>query len=181
MWNTALADGLKEAYGRVVYSHKVHEKQAERLVKTDGWLRVLQIVLLAITSGSALSVALGETHAEAIATAVFATISLVIEFAIRSLRLSDAVQANRQTAQQLWLLRERLGNLLCDIYDNHVDPSRACQVRDNLTAELAATYASAPHTSKASYKAAQRALKVDGEMSFAPPEIDALLPAKLRG
>ena len=46
-----ILDGqLRESYGRVVYSHKTHEKCADILLARQGWIRLAQIGLSAITT-----------------------------------------------------------------------------------------------------------------------------------
>ncbi|EKN7697690.1 hypothetical protein PYR42_004520, partial [Salmonella enterica subsp. enterica serovar Enteritidis] len=52
MDNNILEGQLRECYGRVVYTHKTHEKCADILQKKLGCMKNLQLVLLAITTGS---------------------------------------------------------------------------------------------------------------------------------
>ena len=48
----ALEGQLRECFGRVVYSHKTHEKQVDILVKRLSRLKWVQIILSAIITGN---------------------------------------------------------------------------------------------------------------------------------
>ena len=52
--------------------------------------------------------------------------------------------------------------------------------RDELQDELAEIYSTVPQTNDKAYKAAQKGLKDNGELSFYEKEIDDLLPPALR-
>ncbi|MGQ9779132.1 MAG: SLATT domain-containing protein, partial [Bacillota bacterium] len=43
---------IRECYGRVAYSHKIHEKCADILSKRNSRIKLWQIILSAITTGS---------------------------------------------------------------------------------------------------------------------------------
>ena len=42
---------LRECYGRVVYSHKTHEKCADILLERQGKIKLAQIIISAIVTG----------------------------------------------------------------------------------------------------------------------------------
>ena len=50
---------LRESYGRVVFSHKTHEKEADILLARLSRIKFGQIVLPAISTGSFVTVLLG--------------------------------------------------------------------------------------------------------------------------
>ncbi|HBQ6722884.1 TPA: hypothetical protein L8N91_001230, partial [Klebsiella pneumoniae] len=51
---------LRECYGRVVYTHKTHEKCADILQNKLSCMKNLQLVLLAITTGSFITTVVGD-------------------------------------------------------------------------------------------------------------------------
>ena len=56
----AILEGqLREAYGRVVYSHKTHEKCADILLARQSAVQIVQIVLSAITTGGLIAAITG--------------------------------------------------------------------------------------------------------------------------
>lgn len=53
---TKILEGqIRECYGRVVYSHKTHEKCADILLSRLRYIKICQIVLSALTTGGILS------------------------------------------------------------------------------------------------------------------------------
>ena len=65
---------LRECFGRVVYSHKTHEKYADILQKRLSMLKLLQIVLSAITAGGGISVLFGAETVGAIVASAMSTL-----------------------------------------------------------------------------------------------------------
>jgi hypothetical protein len=76
-------------------------------------------------------------------------------------------------------VRERYLNLLTDM-EAGLSLVEAARERDILTSELRHIYGHAPDTTSRAYRSAQRALKVDEEMTFSEAELDDLLPQALR-
>lgn len=77
-------------------------------------------------------------------------------------------------------MREQYLSLLADINDGALTDDQVRMKRDELSAKLASIYTDAPDTTGQDYAAAQKALKVDEEMTFSVNEIDVMLPPRLR-
>ena len=58
--SSVLESQLRQCYGRVVYSHKTHEKCADILLSRLSTIKLWQIILAVITTGSFISTILGE-------------------------------------------------------------------------------------------------------------------------
>ena len=80
----ALEGQLRECFGRVVYSHKTHEKNAEIFIKRLSRIKFWQIVLSAITTGGCILVLLG--------AGLIGSIIASILSALRLFRLFDGHQ-----------------------------------------------------------------------------------------
>lgn len=112
----AILEGqLRESYGRVVYSHKTHEKCAVILLKRLSIIKWVQIWLAVISTGSfVLSIfKLGD-----IGTAIgviASTLLLGINTYTKDYDLGDAGQKHKQTANELWLIREKYLSLIADL------------------------------------------------------------------
>jgi hypothetical protein len=83
-------------------------------------------------------------------------------------------------ASALWNIRELYLSLLTDMISNAIAKETARQRRDSLQEELSAIYLGAPRTLTRAYREAQKALKVNEELTFSEQEIDSLLPPLLR-
>lgn len=179
MQDTQLAM-IREAYGRLVYTHKTHEKERERLSSFATAAKWANIVLSALTFGG-VTIVLGTdqlgwkiaTVALAVASAGFAVFQLSFDPA-------RSAEAHRTAAKRFLELRNRYELLMTDIISDAVPQDEVLRRRDRLSDETNEAYRTAPDTSPAAYKRAQKALGVDDEMSFSEGEIDRFLPGPLR-
>ena len=171
---------LRECYGRVVYSHKTHEKCADILLSRLGRIKLLQIILSAIATGGCVAALLGTGPVGAGVGAVVSTALLALNAYTKDHDLGEIVQEHRQAAAHIWLIREKYLSLLTDLRvgDESLDSIRSR--RDALLQELHGAYSGAPSTTVRAYKDAQEALQQQEEMTFSDAEIDSLLPSELK-
>lgn len=176
-----LESQIRECYGRIVYSHKVHEKNAdlylERLRKT----KFFPIILSAMTTGGILGVLFSDgSKVLATITAATATTQFFLNAYIKEYSLSEAVERHSATASKLWSVRESYLSLLSDLISQQITLEDAREVREKLQQELTVIYEKAPRTISKAYKEAQKALKLNEELNFSDDEIDLFLPKPLR-
>jgi hypothetical protein len=176
----ALESQIRECYGRVVYSHVVHEKCADIYLKRLTRIKMWQIILSAITTGTLLISLLGESKLGTIIGAVFSTILLALNTYTQDYDLGELAQKHSDTASKLWEIRESYLSLLTDMTVNSLTLEQAQAKRDTLQKSLASVYQNAPRTNEKAYTKAQKALKVDEQMTFSDEEIDKFLPNNLR-
>lgn len=169
---------IRHSFGRVVYSHKTHEKAREIASRNADRVKWANITLTTLTSCSLLSTVITNQRVLLWISAVLSAATLA--FIIFQLSFDPAKEAERHrtTAKELWRVREDYINLLADIA---VDPStiNIAKRRDELIAQLESIYKFAPDTSGKAYAAAQKALKVSEDMTFSEEEIDNFLPSSL--
>jgi len=89
-------------------------------------------------------------------------------------------QKHRDTAADIWPIRESYLSLLTDIRAGDVDLKQLRQRRDELQNALTAIYKGAPQTSSEAYVDAQIALKKNEEYTFSDEELDVFLPQALK-
>ena len=171
---------LRECYGRVVYSHKTHEKCADILLKCLGKIKLLQIVLSAITTAGFIAAIFGAGPAGAVIGVVVSTTLLVLNAYTKDYDLGELAQKHRQAAADLWLIREKYLALVTDLRVGKESLKKITNRRDALLEDLHGVYLGAPSTNYQAYKKAQAALQQYDEMTFSDAEIDALLPRELK-
>lgn len=171
---------IRECYGRVVYSHKTHEKCADILLRKNGQIKMAQIVLSAVVTGGVISTFFGSGNWGTAISAALSTVLLVINSYTKDHDLGEIAQKHRQAGAELWIVRERYLSLLTDlrIGDSSLDDIRSR--RDELLQDLHGVYTGAPSTNYKAYKMAQTALKALEDMTFSDDEIDAFLPRELK-
>lgn len=172
---------LRECYGRVVYTHKTHEKCADILFARHKCIKLLQIALSAIVTGGIVSTLCEDWKAVTTAvTAVLSTILLALNAYTKDYDLGEIAQKHRQSAADMWLIREKYLSLLTDLRAGTLPLEDIRKDRDALLEELHATYKGAPSTDYKAYQKAQKALKELEDMTFSDAEIDAFLPRELK-
>lgn len=171
---------LRECYGRVVYSHKTHEKCADILLERLSTIKLWQILLSAFTTGSFITTFLGSGHEAAAIGIVLSTALLVLNAYTKNYDLGELAQKHKQAANDIWLIREQYLSLLADLAMGQKPLEAIQKERDNLLGTLHNVYAGSPSTTYAAYKKAQEALKRNEDMTFSDQEIDAFLPRELK-
>ncbi len=170
---------LREMYGRAAYTHKTHEKMADRYFTRYRFFKTVEIVLSAATASSLLLAVLGDTHLGTMVGAGFSAILLGFTLYFKEAGLTEKAQKHSEVASNLWAIREALLSLLVDMKDGRdVEPMRV--ERDLINERLKQIYASAPRTDRPAYQAAQKALKEAEELFFSDEELDRMLPRPLR-
>jgi hypothetical protein len=176
----ALESQIRECYGRVVYSHTVHEKCADIYLKRLNLIKNGQIILSAITTGTLLISLFGEGKLGTIIGAIFSTILLALNTYTKDYDLEKLAQKHSDTAAKLWGIRESYLSLLTDMVINSLSLDQVQAKRDALQNLLESVYQNAPRTIEQAYRLAQKALKVDEQMTFSNEEINNFLPNTLR-
>lgn len=179
--DSILEGQIRECYGRVVYTHKTHEKCADLLFSQHQLIKKCQIGLSALVTCGVISTIFPETNPFlAIATAVLSTVLFALNAYTKDYDLGEVAQKHRQSAAEVWLVRERYLTLLADFRSGVVTDEQARSQRDELLEELGVIYSGSPGTNAKAYQMAQNALKNLEDMTFSDSEIDKFLPRELR-
>jgi hypothetical protein len=171
---------LRECYGRVVYSHKTHEKCADILLERQGRIKFWQIVISAVVTGGIVSTFFGTKEIGAAISALLSASLLALNAYTKDYDLGEVAQKHRQAGSDLWIIREKYLSLLTDIRVGDVALDLIRTKRDALLDDLHAVYVGAPSTNFEAYSRAQEALKKLEDMTFSDEEIDAFLPKELK-
>jgi len=171
---------LRECFGRVVYSHKTHEKCADILIGRLSTIKLWQIILSAITTGGFVAAVFGAGKIGAAIGMVVSTILLVLNAYTKNYDLGELAQKHKQAAIDLWLIREKYLSMITDLVMGEKPFESLILARNELLEELHSVYNGAPSTTFKSYRKAQNALKKHEDMTFSDEEIDSFLPSELK-
>lgn len=171
---------LRECYGRVVYSHKTHEKCSDILLTRLSNIKLTQIVLSALTTGGFISAFFGSGEIGAGLGVLVSTLLLIINSYTKNYDLGELAQKHKQAANEIWLIRERYLSLLTDLAMGEKPIEQLQSERDQLLESLHTVYGGSPSTTFEAYKKAQVALKTKEDLTFSDSEIDAFLPKELK-
>lgn len=174
---------VRESFGRVVYSHKTHEKQADICFTKHRWQQGILILLTAASSGTFLAAVVGLLGDPVVTSLVTSSIALLvtwISLGAKTFRFADESDMHRGVASRLWDVRESYISLIADLMSGEVTDAQARVRRDELQEAARDAYSGAPRTSGKAFELAQDGLKNNEEMTFTPREIDLFLPEVFR-
>jgi len=175
-----LESQIREIYGRVVYTHKTHEKCADVLKERSDYMKFAEIFLSAVTTTSILVVVFAEGKAFQFLAALSSTILLGLTLYSKDFNLLAIAEKHKQSALNILEIREKLLSLLVDIRIGNKEIGDLQVIRDELNEQLVNTYRGAPKTINKAYAIASKALKENEEFTFSDGEIDKFLPESLR-
>lgn len=174
---------IREAYGRVAYTHKTHEKQADICFQSHRRQQRLLVGLTILSSGTFLASLLGvvlDESGAALGTSFIALLVSGINLGTKTFKYGEETQRHRDVAARLWNLRESYQSLIVDIQSGAISEDEGRDRRDQLQNDAAEIYADAPRTTAAAYAMAQKALQEKEDLTFSTREINLLLPEALR-
>ncbi|WP_399890799.1 SLATT domain-containing protein [Streptomyces sp. BBFR51] len=174
---------VRETFGRVVYSHKTHEKQADICFRRHRWQQVALVSLTAISSGTFLASVLGivvNPQQASLATSFIALLVTVASLSTKTFKFAEEAESHRDVASQLWDVRESYLSLIADVMSGAASAPDARSRREELQEAARAAYADAPRTSARAFSRASDGLQNNEEMTFTSREIDLFLPGALR-
>lgn len=170
---------IKDSYGRLVWTHKTHEKQTEIYARRDFWIKLITVVLTSLTTVSLFAVLL-TPEINVKVSAILSALSLTFLLSELVFKYGDKAKEHKMIAKELWEVKEKYMNLIADIKANAQDEEPLLKRRDELTEKLSAIYKVAPPTTSSAYKIASKVLKANMEHTFVENEVDSFLPPELR-
>lgn len=178
--NIIIESQIREIYGRVIYTHKTHEKCADVLKTRSDCLKFAEISLSAASTTSILIVVFGDGEFFQFLAALFSTMLLGLTLYSKDFNLLAIAEKHKNAALNILEIREKLLSLLVDIRIGNKEIELLQQTRDELNEQLVQTYRGAPKTINKAYQIASKALKENEEFTFSDDEIDKFLPESLR-
>jgi hypothetical protein len=179
--NTTLLDQIRECYGRVVWTHKTHEKCADLLDNKNNSIKLWQIVFSAVTTTGVFAAVFGDIPEIGYASALVSLLLTIINAYVKKYDLGGLSQKHSDTASTLWYIRESYLSLITDMYSGVITDDEVRKIRDSLQVSLHKLYKGSPSTNVGkAYDKASEALKKNEELTFSDEEIDMFLPKSLR-
>lgn len=170
---------IKEAYGRVVYTYTIHNKDILILRKKNSIIKYTQIILSAVSTGGIIGSIFSENELKyKIFASVMSTALLAINLFFKDFDLKEEINSHQMASDELWLIREQYVSLLTDL--PILSEKEIIQKRDDLQIKTSEVYKTSPHTSNKGYRMAQNALKNEEEQFFTNEELNQMLPTHLR-
>lgn len=170
---------IRESFGRVVYSHKTYEKEFEIQETYSKYFKVANLVVLSVGSTGVLTSLIGNSNFALVFGSVFTFLGLALAIFQLSFNPDEKAYKYKQTAHQLWQVREKYTCLIADIMSGKVSEDEIIKKRDQYLCDLDLIYKNALPTSSEAYIKASESLKNKEEFTFSDEEINKFLPKDL--
>jgi len=171
---------IRECFGRVVWTHKTQEKCSDILNSINNKVKLIQIILSALTTTGILITIFGNNKIVGIISALLSVILFGLNLYIKDYDLGGLAQKHADCAAHLWNVREHYFSLLTDIKSSQINEKEIVKKRDKLQEELFNIYKGSPRSISKAYDQASKALKISEELTFRDEEIDSFLPEELK-
>lgn len=175
----ALRDELRQIYGNVVYTHKIHEKEAERASRLNSRLRTVNVIALGVAVLAAVIAPLVTSPVAAWTAAVATAAGLVFGIVQLTLDPAATISENRVAAKAYLEMRDAYLRLVTDL-DEGADRAEVVRRREALASRLQLLHDLAPQTSQKAFDKASDEIKA-GKTGFDDDELDALFPPSPSG
>lgn len=175
-----LEGSVRDTYGRVCWSHKIQECQADIYLSRYKFWEIIRIIGTAILSGEVFALFIFN---ELWVKWLTAGTSLLITCITGYFKISDlpqVINSHKQTAHKLLKVRDSLGLILLSIKMKSNSPREIQKLYEEIVEALDDIYLDAPQTTKKAVKAASKAIKNDKDNDITDEEIDLNLPKTLR-
>lgn len=165
----------KETFGRVAYTHKTHEKEAESNEAAAQRIKVVNLSVIGFTAAAALAAPLIQSTTAAWLAVSSALVALVFAAFQLSFDPAASATAQRLAAKSYLALRNDYRRMIADSQAGDLSPKVLRDRRDALARELDHLDRTAPQTSPKAYEAARAALRGTEELTFTDDEYSHLL------
>ena len=171
---------IRECFGRVVWTHKSHEKCCDIVNKRHSRIQIVQIVLSTVITTGILVTVFGEQYIIGVITALISALQIGVNSYVKGYDFGSIAQKHSDAAVQLWNIRESYLSLLTDMKAKSLSFEEITSKRDQLQNGLSVIYSGSPRILSTGYNKVTKALKINQELTFSDDEIDMLLPRELR-
>lgn len=175
-----LEDCVRNVFGRVMWSHKIQEKQADIQAHCSLVMTVANVMLSAAASVGLLSIIFVDQFWLKLASTLASFVSTAVIGLSKELDLPDRIITHRKAAVDYLAVKDRLQNLLMKIRSQTVPLERLEEEFSRLNESVNYINARAPQTTDRAVHRASRALKMKNDDNITNKEIDNGLPPSLR-
>ena len=173
-----LESQIRETYGYVIYTKICHEKFTKRLLSVNNKIKIWQIILSSITTGSFILSLISDEQLSGIIGSGLSLSLLILNTFVKNFDIVEDTQKHQIACNQLWEIGEEYVSLLTDF--ESLTREEILSRRDLLQKRTAAVYSNSPKINAKSCKDAKKEYKKLEDRCFTEKEIDAMLPLSIR-
>ncbi|TCL61148.1 hypothetical protein EDD76_101245 [Kineothrix alysoides] len=173
-------DSVRNTFGGVMWSHKIHEKQSDLYAKQYKSMETAKILAASLTSVGIVSLIFTDQIWVKILSALISFVSVFVSAFFRSFDLQNMISSHTSVAHKLLNKRDELKLLILRIRLEQDTVAVLMEQYNELVKQVDEIYSDAPRTTDKAVKQARIALNIKQDNRFSELEIDDSLPEKLR-
>lgn len=183
---------IRNSYGNVFWTHKTHEKDADIFRCWNNWLKIIQIILSALSTTGIIYILFGVSENTplqdgrfdcvrwaALISSGISALLVIVNSLSKGYDLGELSASHGATALKLLDLREEYLSLLYDIKARIISVEEIQNRRDELKERTLSVYESAPRTTSRGYGKAAKAIE-KGDPFFTKESLNKILPLDLQ-
>ena len=171
---------IEQSFGRTVFNHKIHEKQAEIYQTRATICEMITIVLSALTSSRLIAILFANDFKLKIASAIVSLISTGFNLYSQKFNYRALQKENKICAHKWLSLRQDYTLLITDIRAEVLSEDQIIARRNELNTKYQETAAISPQTTDSAYKKAGKSLKINQDNYISLDTINSYLPLEIR-
>lgn len=175
-----LEDNVRNTFIRVVWTHKIQEKQADIYFERYKMMEHTKIICATITSVGIISTIFSDELIIKIMTALLSFVVATVSALFSSFDYQNLINRHKKTANELLVKRDRIQDLLLKINIKNYSIEDLMNEYEKLKFGLEKIYLDAPQTTNKAVEKANIALNMKKDNDFTESEIDNNLPKSLR-
>ena len=175
-----IKQSVRHTLGQVLWTHKIHEKQADIYLERFHCLKILEIIFSVAASAGIITTIFNDSYSIKIMAAVVSVIATCLAAYFSTFDLVKMADVHRKTAAEIIVARERLILLLLKIKTQKISENEAINEYEEIERLITRVYSSAPSTTEAAVKRARKAMGIHGDNEITNEEINSGLPDNLK-
>ena len=175
-----LEDTVRASFAGVVWSHKIHEKQADLYFNSFRRMETLKIICSILTSVGIVAMIVKDPLWLKLVSAAISGTGAFISTYFQSFKTQEQIDVQKKVARELLSLMDKYIHLLLAIRLGTENIEDSVANFEKLESEKHEIYRTAPITTDKAVTMARDALCISNDNNYSDSEIDNMLPSALK-
>lgn len=171
---------LKKLYVSTVWTHKIQEKESDRLRNIDVFLKACSIISLSLSASGILSIIIINSLVLTIISAVLSFLSLIVSIVSMSCDFKAESAKHKQSALEFLMLRNDIEVCLTDILYDRFSFEEMLNKKDTFEKRYTECCQTSLSSSGIAVRRARKALYEVRDNTYSNEEMEKIIPAHLR-
>ena len=171
---------IEQSFGRTVFNHKIHEKQAEIYQKYTTICEIITITLASLTSSGLIAILFADEFWLKLVSAIVSLLSTGFNLYMQKFNYGALQKENKICAYKWLSLRQEYTLLLTDIRAGVLTDEQIIVRRNELNAIYQENATISPQTTDSAYKKVKNSFDIRNDNFIPVDSINSYLPSEIR-